>query len=152
MFGSFSLENLFKRRFRMGEYVNSQQVRFDRSSVSCGIICAHHLPQQPSSKTLFAVLTALYHKANPRPAAFVLFSDTVQEDGTQSRGQQLAAKIQEIFGHPVGPHHAYGNLIESPIEVNPRTGNRIQVWLWHLNHDVLRKYYQEELANRVDND
>jgi hypothetical protein len=128
----------------MGEYVNSQQVHFDRSTVSCGVLCAHHLPKQTASKTLFAVLTALYHKANPRPSAFVLFSDVIHDDGTKSRGQQLASKIIELFGEKV--------LQPSAIEVNPRSGNSIQVWLWHLDHEVLRKYYQEELANRVEDD
>lgn len=34
----------------MGEYVNSKQVRFDKSHVSCGILEAHHLPQQSSAQ------------------------------------------------------------------------------------------------------
>jgi hypothetical protein len=135
----------------MGEYVNSKQVRFDRSTCSCGVLNAHHLPQQSPNKTLFAILTALYHKSNPRPSAFVMFSDVIEEE--KSRGQSLAIEIKKTFGIKfVDGTYSYPALIESPIEVNPRTGNRIKVWLWTLEHDALRKYYQEELANRIEAD
>ena len=125
----------------MGEYVNSKQARFDKSYVSCGVMEVHHLPDQSPSKTVFAIANALYHKANPRPAAFVLFSDVV--DTRDSRGQLLAEAITkgQWFG---------GELVYCKPDVNPKTGNMIQVWLWRLNHEVFRKYYTEEYANRVE--
>lgn len=124
----------------MGEFINSKQMRFDKSLVSCGVMEAHHIPKASASKNVFAIATAMYHKANPRPCAFVLFSDVV--DSEEKRGVYLAQAITTLFGVEA--------LWASPIEVNPRSGNKIRVWLWHLDHDKIRKWYQDELANRVD--
>lgn len=124
----------------MGEYVNSRQIRFDKSHVSCGVMEAHHIPQGSAIKNMFAIATALYHKANPRPAAFVLFSDVV--DSEEKRGVKLAAAVVDKFGK--------GCLHASSIEVNPKSGNRIRVWLWTLDHEAIRKWYQDELANAVE--
>jgi len=124
----------------MGEYINSKQMRFDKSFVSCGVLEAHHLPKTTATKNIFAVATALYHKANPRPAAFVIFSDVV--DGEEKRGVKMADGIRQLFGDAC--------LYATPIEVNPRSGNRIQLWIWHLDHEKVRKWYQEELANAVE--
>lgn len=133
----------------MGDYVNSQQVRFDKSHISCGVLEAHHLPKQPPGQTMFAILTALYHKANPRPAAFVIFSDVVGDDNmTGKRGELLAAKINEQFGSGKGTA-VRSCLWQSDVKVNPRSGNQIRVWVWTPDHEVCRKWYQQELANRV---
>lgn len=121
----------------MGEYVHSKQVRFDKSFVSCGVMEAHHLPDVTGSKMAFAIVNALYHKANPRPAAFVIFSDTVDS----GRGQKLVDFIKKnLTGSDLA---AFGPV------VNPKSGNDIVFWVWALNHDKLRKWYQDELANRV---
>lgn len=126
----------------MGEYINSQQVRFDKSTVSCGILNVHHLPRsQPSKNIVFSILTQLYHKAQPRPSAWVMFSDVVPEDATKSTGQLLATSIAQLFGPTC--------LVAGPPKVNPRTGNVIKWWMWDLNHEHLRKWYQDELANRI---
>ena len=124
----------------MGEYVHSKQARFDKSFVSCGLMEVHHLPNTTPTQTAFAIMTALYHKANPRPAAFVMFSDVVQEDGdVKSRGERLVDHIRKLPGR----------VWESAKEINPKTGNTIRLWVWHLDHEGLRKLYQDELANRV---
>jgi hypothetical protein len=101
----------------------------------------HHLPEQSASKTLFSILNALYHKANPRPTAFVMFSD-VMDAGVKSRGALLAIKIKELW--PNASFYATGP------SVNPKTGNDICVWIWTLDHDSLRKYYSDELMHRVE--
>ena len=125
----------------MGEYVNSNQLRFDRSHVSCGVMEVHHLPNTTASKTLFSLVTGLYHKANPRPTAFVMFSDVVGETN-ESRGELLVRAIEKVPGS--------GFLMATTKEVNPRTGNVIQLWVWTPNHDTMRKWYQDELANRIE--
>lgn len=126
----------------MGEYVHSKQAQFNKSYTSCGVMEVHHLPNNTPPQTAFAILTALYHKANPRPSAFVMFSDVIEEGGEKSRGERLAAHIKTLPGR----------MWESPKEVNPKTGNTIRVWMWHLDHKGLRKLYQDELANRVSED
>lgn len=125
----------------MGEFINSKQVQFNQSFVSCGLKEMHHLPKQSPLNTLFALATNLYHKANPRPTAFVLFSDIIESEG-KSRGQLLAEEIKKSG--------FCGELIETKSEVNPRTGNTIKIYLLHLNHESFRKWYQEELANRIE--
>jgi hypothetical protein len=122
----------------MGEYVNSQTVRFDRSHISCGVIEAHHLPEN-TSRTVFAIANHLYNKANPRPGSFIVFSDVV--DGDTKRGLRLAEAIKKL---------KCGELIESPKAVNPRTGNVIQAWIFAVDHEAFRKWYQDELANRIE--
>lgn len=125
----------------MGEYINSHQLRFDKSYVSCGVLEVHHLPNQAASKTLFSLATGLYHKANPRPSAFVIFSDTKGE-GSPSRGELLAEQIGKLSNS--------GTLDSTDATVNPRTGNTIILWVWTPNHETMRKWYQDELANRVE--
>lgn len=125
----------------MGEYVNSKQARFDRSYVSCGVTELHHLPNQPPAQVLFAIANNLYHKANGRPAAFLLWSDVVRGE-VQSRGEALAEHIKAQGAIGAG-------LTASRKAINPRTGNVIQVYLWTLDHDVFRKWYIEEYANRI---
>lgn len=122
----------------MGEYVNSKQARFDKSHVSCGVVEVHHLPDEDSHSTVFAIANHLYNKANGRPAAFVLFSDVVSR--SQSRGQDLADALVGLDA---------GGMFESAREVNPKSGNTIKVWLWHVNHDKFRKWYTEEYVNKV---
>lgn len=123
----------------MGEYVNSKQVQFNQSFVSCGALEAHHLPDVTGGKLAFAIATALYHKANPRPSAFVMFSDTVEN----GRGRKLAAFIIESRG-------TLGDVTRFGPTVNPKTGNTIELWVWHLNHENIRKWWQDELANRIE--
>ena len=120
----------------MGDFVHSQQLQFSKSNISCGVMEVHHLPDQSGTKMLFGVACALYHKANPRPTAFVIFSDTVDSE----RGQRLAdAFVSTKVGN---------QIVLGPV-VNPKTGNLIKVWLWELEHESFRKWYQNELANRI---
>lgn len=122
----------------MGEYVNSKTVRFDRSHVSCGVIEAHHLPEN-SGQTVFAIANHLYNKANPRPGAFVIFSDTL-EKGEASRGANLAVRLEKL---------GCGRIDATARQINPRTGNMIVLWTFEVNHEAFRKWYQDELANRI---
>lgn len=125
----------------MGDYVNSTQIRFDRSHVSCGVLEAHHLPDVSGTKLAFAIATALYHKANPRPTAFVIFSDTVES----GRGRRLAEfLIGKKFEMQYGVVHKFGP------EINPKTGNSIEFWVWCPKHETVRAWYQDEHANRLE--
>lgn len=122
---------------KVGEYVNSQTARFSQSYVSCGVVEVHHLPDKVTQVT-FAIANHLYNKANPRPAAFILWSDVV-EDGN-SRGLTLAKLLEKL---------QCGEIIQSGKEINPKTGNAIIVWLFEVDHEKFRKWYQDELANRI---
>jgi hypothetical protein len=124
----------------MGEYVRSTQARFDRSHASCAILEVHHLPDQAPRSTLYSIANALYHKANPRPGAFVLFSDVIRKD---SRGLGLAEFIASDELKKVG------SLLETTKEINPRTGNPVKVWIFTPNHDEFRRWYTEETMHRL---
>ena len=124
----------------MGEYVHSQQVRFDKSSISCGVLEVHHLPADTTgNQMLFAIANQLYNKANGRPAAFVMFSDVTGMQNI-SRGELLAEAIKKTGDV----------LFESTRQINPKTGNTILVWLWTLNHDSLKEWYIRESAERIE--
>lgn len=123
----------------MGEYINSKTAQFNKSFISCGVVEVHHLPEGNPSKTVFAIANHLYHKANPRPAAYVIFSDTQDN----KRGEALAAFIREKM------EEGKGFLWSSPPQINPRTGNTITVWVWTIGHEGLRKWYAEEAMHRV---
>lgn len=123
----------------MGEYTNSKQSRFNRSYVSCGVVKVHHLPDESPAATLFAVGNHLYHKANGRPAAFVIFSDTVGK--RESRGASLAELIATM---------KIGELYATRKAVNPKTGNTIRLWVLTVDHDSFRKWYSEEFVNRIN--
>ena len=122
----------------MGDYVHSKQARFDKSFVSCGVVEMHHLPDASPSETVFSLGNSLYHKANGRPAAFVLFSDVV--DRKDSRGSDVAEFIEGL---------KIGYLYTSLKQANPKTGNVIRVWLLTVDHDAFRKWYSDEYVNRV---
>ncbi len=122
----------------MGAYVNSKQTQFDKSFVSCGVVEVHHLPDAPPSEIAFSIANHLYHKANGRPAAFLLFSDVV--DKKEARGKDLADYLRNLN---------VGKLIESVKAVNPKTGNTIRVWLLEVCHESFRKWYSEEYVNRI---
>lgn len=122
----------------MGEYINSTTSRFDRSLISCGVVELHHIPEN-TRQVPFSIATYLYHKANPRPGAFVVFSDVVDGD-KESRGAKVAELLENM---------KVGSVIASSRQVNPRTGNVIQVWLFTPDHEAFRKWYQDELANRI---
>jgi hypothetical protein len=130
----------------MGEYIHSKQVQFSKSPVSCGILEVHHLPADTTGNDiLFSIANTLYHKANPRPAAFVLFSD-VNGKQTQSRGELLAKAINAFEGVVISPRGLY----TSTRVINPKTGNTITTWLWTIPHEQLRDWYTDEYANRVN--
>jgi hypothetical protein len=125
----------------MGEYVNSTVVKFDRSTVSCGMLNAHHLPRKCTPRqTLFAFANALYHKANPRPACFICFSDVIRRETTA--GEDLANFIAE--------NPKLGALLATSKQVNPRTGNTIVVWIFTPEHEEFRKWYTEETMHRLE--
>lgn len=124
----------------MGAFVNSNQVQFNRSNISCGVLEAHHLTAAGGRRNAYQIATALYHKANPRPASFVIFSDVISK--TPGRGQELAEFLNTIKGG--------GQLICSGTQVNPRTGNPIAMWILCPNHDAFRAWYTEETMHRIE--
>ena len=123
----------------MGAYINSVDTQFNKSWVSCGVVEMHHLPTKSPRQTLFQLANNLYHKANPRPAAFAIFSDVVEKEG---RGIRLAEFIQKQV--------SIGELTSSDIAVNPKTGNSIILWTLTINHEKFRAWYAEELMHRVE--
>lgn len=125
----------------MGEYLHSQQTRFDISRISCGVLEVHHLPADTTGNDMvFSIANHLMHRANGRPAAFVTFSDVT---GYQyiSRGELLASAIDALGS---------GSLFRSEKVINPKTGNTIILWVWTLDHETLREWYTREAVERID--
>lgn len=125
----------------MGEYVNSRQLRIDKSLISCGVLQAHHIPKNIRGAVM-AMATALYHKANPRPAAFFIWSD-VFKTKSKSRGQLLEDKLLEL---------KVGRIVRQDAAQNPRTGNMINVWVFRPDHVAFRKWYEEAVLHQVESE
>lgn len=125
----------------MGDYVNSQTAKFDKSFVSCGVVEIHHLPSKTPQQTMYGLANHLYHKANPRPGAYAIFSDVCLVPEGNGRGEHLAAFIKA--------HPEFGDFWESSRQPNPRTGNIIKLWVLTVNHEGLRKWYAEETMHRI---
>lgn len=122
----------------MGEYVNSQNARFDKSHISCGVVEIHHLPKG-ERKTAFQLANHLYHKAAARPAAFVIFSD-LYDFKEPTRGQALASFLERTN---------CGTLVATTTQLNPKTGNPIRLWTFTPDHEKFRKWYTEETMHRL---
>ncbi len=125
----------------MGEFIHSQQVQFSQSKVGCGVLEAHHLPADTTgADMLFALVNQLYHKANGRPAAFIIFSDVMGKQNV-SRGELLAQAITDM---------GYGSLFTSAPTINPKTGNVIKLWQWALDHVSIKDWYLKEAVERIE--
>ena len=124
----------------MGEYINSQQIRFTTSPTSCGVLELHHLPDNTATQLAFSLANALYNKANARPSAFVIWSDLVDGD-IASRGERLFDELQSM---------QVGILFRSRDVINPKTGNTIALFSLTINHDAFKAWFTEEYTNRID--
>lgn len=123
----------------MCEYTQSKQARFDKSAISCGIVEMHHLPDATPIAAAFSMANHLYHKANPRPAAFVIWSDVVGLERL-GRGELLAEFLIKA---------GVGGVFDPGKEINPRTGNSIRLWTFKPDHEKFRAWYTEQVMNRL---
>ena len=64
--------------------------------------------------------------------AFIVFSDTFHR-GKHS-GRRFAGYIRR---------YKLGNVVESPIRVNPNTGHKLRVWTWAVDWKAMKKWWEK---------
>lgn len=100
------------------------------SQISCGVAQVYNITSD-AEKVLYAIATQLYHPARGSPYAFLTWSDT--ED---SNGLKLANFIDSLYGKLSGFPINQTNWAE-----NPKTSNKICIWVWEIPHEELKKWY-----------
>lgn len=71
---------------------------------------------------------ATFSEAIPPPL------ETREQNSAYAYGRRFAAFITK---------HGLGTVVESPREINPNSGNHLQVWVWCINHDTLKAWYDK---------
>ena len=125
----------------MGEYINSQQIRFTTSPTSCGVLELSHLPDNTPTQMAFSLANALYNKANARPSAFVIWSDLVNLPQGWSRGETLFSELESMN---------VGTVTRTSQQINPKTGNIIALFTLVIDHAQFKAWFTEEYTNRID--
>lgn len=110
--------------------------RLLNSGASCGMSALWTLGQSSPESVVRKVLEERGSSDKYIKEAFVVFSDIAYTGGYAYRntfgGHKLAKHIKD---------NKIGEIMESPIRINPNTGNHIQAWIWMPPHlDVRDKY------------
>lgn len=103
--------------------------------MSCGVGQLYGITSDPI-KVLYAIATQLYHPARGTPYAFVMWSDT-----EESNGEKLIAFITELFDD--------NHLTETDWVENPKTSNKIKVFIWEIPHEELKEWYLKMRVERA---
>ena len=93
----------------------------------CGIREASGLQDTPIKNCIYAV-ARLRFGYEQEQFGFVIFS----EEASYRKGSKLKAYIKK---------HKLGTVVQSPIEVNPNTSNRLRVYIYTIHQDNLQKWW-----------
>lgn len=110
-----------------------QHDRVDISALaaSCGIVQISRLSEE-QDENLFVIANSFYHPSRGQPPAFAIFSNIADEDTGSHRLHALIL------------HLKFGPVMVSTKALNPKTGNVIKVWVWHIDHEPFKKWYKEK--------
>jgi hypothetical protein len=114
--------------------MDNHHVYISESQASCGILELSKLGSDPE-KILYALASRLYHPSRGSPAAFVIWSDTIE-----SNGVKLSLSVSALFG---------GQVLETSWVENPKTSNNIRVWIWEIPHVEFKKWYKEYKIKKI---
>lgn len=107
------------------------------TDISCGVDQIYGLAN--TTKVLTTIGNQYFEEGRDR-VAFLIFSDTVSNSG----GQSLVDKIIEL---------ELGTITASNEAENPNSGNMIAVWIWEVDFDAWKEWWQLETsktANEVE--
>lgn len=108
------------------------------SNASCGMLELSNITVD-SERVLYQLASRLYHHSRGNPAAFVLWS------GTLDGGWGLFKFIEKLYLEKTGDN---GLTTIGPAE-NPVTGNQILVFVWKIPHEEFKVWYTEQRLSRV---
>lgn len=101
----------------------------DDTQISCGIDQLWDLCSDPE-----VTLETGFDYVEPLDLpAMIIFSDTV----SSGRGAKLAEYIVA---------QGLGSVLASKICLNPNSGNRIRMWIWHVNRAKTKKWIKAHVT------
>lgn len=111
-----------------------------KSFTSCSIMEYYDIKSDPEAN----ILRMLYAFDRELPKdynfAFIAFSDVIFGPSFRSNGEKFA-ELLESWGLP---------KMESSIETNPNTGNRVRFWLFHVgNKETFLKLIAEKMPGKT---
>lgn len=116
--------------------MNHERVNIRPSYMSCGILELSRIG--PDFKdVLFAIGSHLYHPSRGSPAALIVWSDLNVADTNSS---YLTDQINLDWLGEV--------TVSDPVE-NPKTGNIIVVYTWHIDHVKFKAWYVKQRIERL---
>ena len=68
--------------------------------------------------------------------AFLIYSDT----GKHTAGKNLTNYIRE---------NNLGKVRESTVKRNPNTRRQLKMWIWEINHKILKKYWNQNKEKTI---
>lgn len=95
-------------------------------TTSCGIAELYNLDTNPAELLLEAE-----QDSEISSCAFINFSDAIEN----RNGARLAAYITK---------HKLGEIIQTPIKVNPSSENKIRQWTWIIDHKKFKTWVKKE--------
>ena len=103
----------------------------------CGLREASGLQDTPIKDCIYEVARSRFGYEYEK-FGFVIFSEKAE----CRRGSKLKAYIKK---------HKLGTVVQSPIEVNPNTSNRLRVYIYTIHQDNLLKWWNKN-GNSSDMD
>lgn len=105
---------------------------------SCALWCISRISSE-TDDALYALASRLYHPSRGEPCATIIASDVRESQPTNT--DKLMARAEELG--------FCGDLIRSSPVENPRTGNVIHTYLWDIEHEPFKKWYQDQRVARL---
>lgn len=118
--------------------MDNHAVSIYSSQMSCGALELSNITVD-SERVLYQLASRLYHHSRGNPAAFVLWS------GTLENGWALFKCIEKMYWEKTGDN---GLNTIGPAE-NPITGNQILIFVWKVPHEEFKAWYVEQKLARV---
>lgn len=116
--------------------MNHSRVDIQSTSISCGVTQISRIADDLED-VLFAIGTRFYHAAHGQPPAFVLWSNLAD---VETNGHRIKALIEKL---------GFGNVHQTPNEVNPNTGAVICVWIWQVKHETFKDWYKNTKIEKL---
>lgn len=108
-----------------------------KSMISCGIGEVHNISEDPH-KVLYAMANYLYHPARGTPFGAYIWSGLINGNAAN-----LDKYIRTLAN--------YGFWPERFAEIdNPKTGNKVDLYVWDIPHEEFKKWYIGERVKRAN--
>lgn len=108
--------------------MDHDRINITHSNISCGVNELSRISEE-TEQAIFAVANYCNHPSRGNPPAFFIASDVSNVETSTSRFMKIVESLN------------LGTVSVSEPEINPKTGNPIQIYIWKPDHKNLRDYY-----------